>query len=86
MKLNKNVAISESGLLFNPITGESFTVNPIGIQILNLLKEDKESDQISRTILDTFQTDPVTFEKDYQDFVGMLRHYKLLELHDTPKI
>lgn len=86
MKLNKNVAISESGLLFNPITGESFTVNPIGVLILNLLKEDKDAGQISRTILDQYLTDPVTFEKDFQDFLGMLRHYKLLEQHDASKI
>ena len=83
MKINKNVAISESGLLFNPVTGESYTVNPIGVGILNLLREEKESIQISQTILDKYSTDHVTFEKDYQDFIGMLQHYKLLESHDS---
>jgi hypothetical protein len=85
MKLNKNIAISESGLLFNPITGESFTINPIGVEIINLLKEEKEQAQISRQILEKYTTDPVTFEKDFQDFIGMLQHYKLLERHDTTK-
>jgi hypothetical protein len=85
MKLNKNIAISESGLLFNPITGESFTINPIGVEIINLMKEEKDAIQINRVILDKYSTDPVTFEKDYQDFLGMLQHYKLLDLHDTTK-
>lgn len=85
MKLNKNIAISETGLLFNPITGESFTVNPIGIEILNLMKEDKSPGEISRIILGNYTTDPVTFEKDYQDFLGMLQHYKLIDRHETPQ-
>ena len=85
MKLNKNIAISETGLLFNPITGESFTVNPIGVEILNLMKEDKSSGEISRIILENYTSDPVTFEKDYQDFLGMLQHYKLIDRHETPQ-
>lgn len=85
MKLNKNIAISETGLLFNPITGESFTVNPIGIEILNLMREDKSPGEISRIILENYTSDPVTFEKDYQDFLGMLQHYKLIDRHETPQ-
>ena len=85
MKLNKNIAISESGLLFNPVTGESYTVNPIGIEILNLMKQDQETPEISEAILEKYSTDHVTFEKDYQDFIGMLHHYKLLEHHDATK-
>jgi hypothetical protein len=85
MKLNKNIAISETGLLFNPITGESFTVNPIGVEVLNLMKEDKSSGEISRIILEKYSTDPLTFEKDYQDFMGMLQHYKLIDHHETPQ-
>ena len=41
MKIKKNIAISDSGFIFNPSTGESFTVNPIGVEIITLLKEDK---------------------------------------------
>lgn len=83
MKLSKNVAISESGLLFNPVTGESFTVNPIGVEIINALKEDRDPQSISDDILGKYSTDRSTFEKDYQDFIGMLIHFKLLE-HNEP--
>lgn len=85
MKLSKNVAISESGLLFNPVTGESYTVNPIGVEILNMLKEEKTASDITDAMLDKYSTDRVTFEKDYQDFVGMLIHFKLLEHHEPAK-
>ena len=82
MKLEKNVALSESGLLFNPVTGESFSVNPIGVEILDLIREEKSPEQISQVILDKYITDKVTFEKDYHDFIGMLEHYNLLERHE----
>jgi hypothetical protein len=85
MKLHKNVAVSEAGLLFNPVTGESFSVNPIGVEILNLIREEKEADQISKVILGKYSTDEATFEKDYHDFIGILEHNNLLESHEETK-
>ena len=85
MKLHKNVAVSEAGLLFNPVTGESFSVNPIGVEILNLIREEKDADQISKVILDKYSTDEATFEKDYHDFIGILEHHNLLERHEETK-
>ncbi len=85
MKLKKNVAVSEAGLLFNPVTGESFSVNPIGVEILSLIREEKSPEQISITILEKYSTDQSTFEKDYHDFIGILEHHNLLETHEETK-
>ncbi len=85
MKLRKNVAVSEAGLLFNPVTGESFSVNPIGVEILNMVREDKSPDQISKAILSKYSTDRDTFEKDYHDFIGILEHHNLIESHEETK-
>jgi len=85
MKLHKNVAVSEAGLLFNPVTGESFSVNPIGVEILTLIREEKDADQISKVILEKYSTDEATFEKDYHDFIGILEHNNLLESHEEKK-
>ena len=82
MKLKKNVAVSESGLLFNPVTGESFSVNPIGVEILNLLREENTDEQIYSSILAKYSIDKSTFEKDYEDFIGILTHNNLLEKHE----
>ena len=38
MKLKKNIAISESGFVFNPEIGTSFTTNSLGVAILKQLK------------------------------------------------
>jgi len=82
MKLRKNVAVSEAGLLFNPITGESFSVNPIGVEILRLIREEKNLDQINHEILLKYDVDRGTFEKDYHDFIGILYNNNLLETHE----
>jgi len=46
MKLKKNIAISESGFVFDPNSGESYSLNPIGAEIIELLKLEKKSDEI----------------------------------------
>lgn len=82
MRINKNIAISDMGFVFNPVNGESYSVNPIGVEIINLLKEDKTYEEISETILKTHNIDETTFEKDYFDFTNLLLHFNLTETED----
>ncbi|MCX6247744.1 MAG: PqqD family protein [Bacteroidetes bacterium] len=85
MKLHKNIAVSEDGLLFNPVTGESYSVNPIGVEIINLIREEKNQESICKCILAKYATDKTTFEKDYHDFLGILEHHNLIESHEEKK-
>lgn len=79
MKIKKNVAISESGYVFNPSTGDSFTVNQIGIEIFNMIKAGKSYEEISKTILTKYNTDVATFENDYYDFIGIMNLHLLID-------
>ena len=79
MKIKPNIAVSDSGFVFNPDTGESFTVNPIGVEIINLLKESKETSEISNQVRLKYIVDQPTFEKDFDDFIGLMRNYSLIE-------
>ena len=79
MRIKKNIALSDTGFVFNPSTGESFSVNPIGAEILKLLKEGKDRDQIKAAIIDQYQTDEATIDRDFDDFVNMMKHYLLTE-------
>ena len=85
MKIRKNIAISDSGLVFDPVNGESFSVNPIGVEIINLFKEGKSLEEISRIILAKYNTDKDTFEKDFHEFIGILDHNNLLEYDEEKK-
>jgi len=79
MNINKNVAVSDSGFVFNPTTGESFSVNPIGNEIIELLKAGKTIDQISQSILDNYNTEMDVLEKDIYEFFELLKQYSLVE-------
>jgi hypothetical protein len=85
MKINENLAISESGFLFNPSTGESFTVNPIGAEIIELMKEGKTEAEISEKIIKSYEVDIKTLQKDLHDFSEVLRHHQLLDQYEETK-
>lgn len=78
MKLNKNIAVSENGFIFNPVTGDSFSTNLLGQEILHLLKENKDRKEIVNTLLGRYETDAATIEKDINDFFQMLLSYQLI--------
>lgn len=79
MKINQNLAVSETGFLFNPGTGESFTVNPIGGEIIEMLRKGTGREELIDTIAINYQIDRNAFEKDLQDFLGLLKSYSLIE-------
>ncbi len=79
MKIRKNIAVSDSGFLFNPLTGDSFSVNPIGQSIISSFQEKKSDDEIIETILSEYRIDKNTVEKDLNDFKRMLENYKLID-------
>ena len=79
MKIKKNIALSDTGFVFNPSTGDSFSVNPIGLEILRKLKDNEPFDKIKEHILSTYSTESDTVEKDFYDFTKMLEQLQLTE-------
>jgi hypothetical protein len=82
MKLNKNIAVSENGFIFNPLSGDSFSTNPIGQEIVRLMKEGKERKEIVSALMNKYATDEATIEKDLSDFFQMLFSYQLITDHE----
>ena len=80
MKLNNNLAISESGFLFNPLTGDSFILNPFGVEIFQLLKKEKTYNHILEEVTLKYDVDEATFQRDYFDFTGFLWQFDLIEI------
>ena len=77
--IKKNVAVSDSGFVLNASTGESFSVNPIGVEIINALKQGKTIEEISAELLNSYDVDFNTFEKDMSDFMDMLKFYHVID-------
>ena len=80
MKLKKNIATSEEGFIFNPATGDSFSTNPIGTDILTLLKEEITFPAIIDAICAKYEVDQIQFERDFDDFVSQLKDYHILDV------
>ncbi|MBK7639220.1 MAG: PqqD family protein [Bacteroidetes bacterium] len=78
MQINKNIAISDSGFIFNPSSGDSFSANQIGLEIIRLLKDGKSKIEISDLIINQYAVNALSFEKDFNDFVQMLFSYQLI--------
>jgi acyl-homoserine lactone acylase PvdQ len=85
MKIKRDIAISDSGFVFNPASGESFTANGIGIELFNYIKEGKSYEEIRDLMLEKYDTNEAAFEKDYQDFTAVMEYNNLLEESDNEK-
>jgi hypothetical protein len=79
MQIKRNIAISDSGFVFDPTSGESYSINQVGQEIMALLKEGKKAGEISTVICGEYEIDTAGFEKYYYDFIGMLRQFQLIE-------
>ena len=79
MQLKKNIAISETGFLFDPSTGDSYTLNPMGMEILKMIREGKSQEEITSHITSDYDVVESAFERYFYDFAAMLKHYQIIE-------
>lgn len=76
-KLNQ-LAINEEGFVFDPTSGESFTVNRTGLVVLKGLREDKTREQIAALLVESFEVSQDEAEADAADFIARLQTYKMI--------
>jgi hypothetical protein len=69
----RRLAISESGFVFDPVSGHSFTTNDTGLAILRLLQKEQSIDPVLTTLEQDFEVAPRDLERDVLEFIGMLR-------------
>lgn len=82
MRVKKNIAISETGFVFDPSSGDSFSLNAVGLEILQCFKSGKNPQEINDHITAKYDVDQSSFEHYYFDFMSMLKHYQILEEDD----
>lgn len=79
MIIKGNIALSENGFVFNPSTGDSFTMNNTGKEVLLLIKEGKTLDDITNLMIEKYDVDRSTLERYLTDFVSDLSANNLTE-------
>jgi len=75
----QSLAISESGFIFDPNTGHTFTVNEIGLEIIRLLKDNRSLEEIVAAIASDYEAGSEMIYKDVVQFLGQLRSQQLID-------
>lgn len=79
MKVNKNIAVSESGFLFDSMSGDSFSLNPIAAEILELIREQKSIEDVKRILLNKYEVTPTMLDKTIDEYVFTLKKLNIVK-------
>lgn len=75
----RQLAISDSGFVFDPTTGHTFTVNPSGALVIAALKEGHGQDEAVRRLQGAFELDGTEdLSREVEDFMARLAENGLL--------
>lgn len=73
------IAMSDTGFLFLPSTGETFTLNQIGKEIFKMIQAGESDETIFERIVTEYDVEKNILEKDFSDFVLQLKSYSLIK-------
>ena len=77
MKIAPEVKISDNGFVFNSKTGDSFSLNPLGLELMKMIAEENDLDEIKDAFLTKYDVDDLSFEKDFYEFCTLLKHFQI---------
>ena len=78
MKINENIAISDSGFIFNASNGDSFSANKMAVEVIQLIKTGISKTEVVEKIATKYSVEEATVEQDVNDFYAMLESFNLL--------
>jgi len=78
MEIKKNIAISESGFVFDPNTGNSFSLNDTGKYLLELMQAGKNEAEIQQAFLKKYDVQASVFEHNFYDFMMVLQTHGIV--------
>ena len=64
----QRLAISESGFVFDPASGQSFTVNETGLALIRLLQKNSEVQTVVKQLQQEYDIAVPELERDIEDF------------------
>lgn len=75
----RQLAINESGFVFDPVTGHTFTLNDTGVAVLQALKQGTPFDELVDRLQEAFELDgSEDVARDVDDFLARLREHGLV--------
>ena len=74
----QELMINDGGFAFNPQTGQTYSINPTGVDVIHWLNEGFGLDKVIVRMQDEFEIDEFTATQDFHSFVDSLRQNGLL--------
>ncbi len=74
----RDLAVSDTGFVFDPYSGATFSVNASGLTILRALQRGAERDDILHDLMENFAVEGDDLHRDVDEFVQLMRHYGVL--------
>lgn len=71
----RRLAISESGFVFDPMSGHHFTLNETGLAILRCLQKEQDLPALLASLQEEYRVGDLELERDVLEFAGMLRKF-----------
>ena len=69
----RRLATSDTGFVFDPVTGDSFSANAPALAILRHAQADRDPRAIATALALEFDVTETTAERDILEFAGVLR-------------
>lgn len=67
-----SLALNDQGFVFDPATGNSFTLNHSGMLLIKGLREGQDESALAKHLAGTYGVEPETARRDVADFVRQL--------------
>lgn len=77
-KLKPQLRISDQGSVFDPETGETFTLNETGLLIMKQLQSGASSEEVFQSLHEAFDLTRMAYDRMILDFFSVLKSYELL--------
>jgi len=78
MEQIKQLILDANNIAFNPLLGNSYQLNEIGVNIVNLLKNDLNKEDIVKQLSLDYEAPENEIYIDVSDFISKLKVYGLL--------
>ncbi|MGH2568500.1 MAG: HPr-rel-A system PqqD family peptide chaperone [Bacteroidota bacterium] len=75
----KTLALNESGFIFDPTTGQTFTTNETGLEIIRLLKAGKSLEEVVASLEQQYDAGKDALYKDAAQFLSQMKTYRLID-------
>ena len=71
----QRLALNDSGFVFDPVNGRSFSANAVGLYILRFLQHNDDIEALMASIDQDFNVNPADVQRDVTEFSGQLRKF-----------